>query len=766
MAKNPTNQPANHGQHIILNGQRVVLKQHPTDFSVVAAPSAIDDKQLKKAARADRLSDTMTRMSAEDAPSRDKLMDEVRKQRVAHHIYSVADTDEEIIIDDRIIVELRNENPDEIEAITREYHLEPAGRMGSAHIFRVTEATGMNPVKTANAIGERDQVASCAPQVLVPMVRHQTTFAETHHLFHRQWYLTSDLITHPDLDPSVGIEAPEAWAITRGSEQIVIAVIDDGFDLGHPVFQNKIIHPDQKDFAVAPTDNVPLAGRQDFHGTCVASIATGSGEGGGMMGIAPGCTFLPIRIGFGPVAPPIDILDVFRYVSQRADVVNCSFGTPPRSFDPFPSSFRNEMTQLTVSGGRRGLGLVMVFSAANDDGPTFLQGSSNLNGVKYVSNGRIREVPKHRTVFSGYPLTRGVIVVGAMSSLKRKSGYSCWGPHLTVTAPSNNMHYITSFIPPGQNDAVRDQFVANYRGLGQVAATNRPGHGDDFSPLQDDPATTGFREDFYTARFGGTSGAAPVVSGVAALMLSVNPNLTADEVRQILMSTADRDLDSTLDLANDPNLQGLTGEFVMGRSLFFGAGKVNAFRAVQRARALLDEGPELTPTFGGAWTDGRGLSAISLDNLRVQSLTIPESIVDASGLRRWTVAGPHYGASTHGPARLFSFDADGRVLREYRQVSASFEPSHVLAAGEFMIRIAMYPQQVSHAPNYTELVVNSAGSDTQDRWFVLLSETPRPDIAAVESRRRPQGRVLATESRPAQFVKQKAPVTPEVAVIG
>jgi hypothetical protein len=188
-------------------------------------------------------------------------------------------------------------------------------------------------------------------------------------------------------------------------------------------------------------------------------------------------------------------------------------------------------------------------------------------------------------------MTRGLVVVGAMSSLKRKAGYSSWGRHLTVTAPSNNMHYITSFIDRGVNDAVRDLFVANYRGLGQVAAANRPGVATPFRPLQDDPSTPDFAENFYTVSFGGTSGAAPVVTGVVALMLSVNPTLTARQVRQILMATADQDLDPTLDLSNDPNAQGLSGAFVNGRSLFFGSGKINAARAVERARALL--GPSI-----------------------------------------------------------------------------------------------------------------------------------------------------------------------------
>jgi hypothetical protein len=74
-------------------------------------------------------------------------------------------------------------------------------------------------------------------------------------------------------------------------------------------------------------------------------------------------------------------------------------------------------------------------------------------------------------------------------------------------------------------------------------------------------------------------------------MLSVNPDLTAAQVEQILRGTADQNLDPVLDLAADPNLQGISGAFVNGRSPLFGSGKVNALRAVERARAL--RGPSL-----------------------------------------------------------------------------------------------------------------------------------------------------------------------------
>jgi subtilisin family serine protease len=65
--------------------------------------------------------------------------------------------------------------------------------------------------------------------------------------------------------------------------------------------------------------------------------------------------------------------------------------------------------------------------------------------------------------------------------------------------------------------------------------------------------------------FGGTSGAAPVVSGVAGLMLSVDSTLRATDLKRLIMQTA-------------TPLPALRGKVVSG-------GTVNAYRAVLAARA-------------------------------------------------------------------------------------------------------------------------------------------------------------------------------------
>ncbi|MFN9754220.1 MAG: hypothetical protein ACK55L_02340, partial [bacterium] len=79
-------------------------------------------------------------------------------------------------------------------------------------------------------------------------------------------------------------------------------------------------------------------------------------------------------------------------------------------------------------------------------------------------------------------------------------------------------------------------------------------------------------------------------------------DLTPAQGRNILMATADRDLDTTLDLPSDPNiLPNLGGQrlgFVNGRSVLFGSGKVNAGRAVVEAKALVVPIPAAAPSFG------------------------------------------------------------------------------------------------------------------------------------------------------------------------
>jgi len=98
--------------------------------------------------------------------------------------------------------------------------------------------------------------------------------------------------------------------------------------------------------------------------------------------------------------------------------------------------------------------------------------------------------------------------------------------------------------------------------MGLVAPSGNVGFGDLYTIDRMGP--WGYTGNNYMPNFGGTSGACPQVAGVAALMFSVNPNLTEVEARNILLTTA-------------------TDMGAPGFDNTFGFGRVNACAAVSRA---------------------------------------------------------------------------------------------------------------------------------------------------------------------------------------
>lgn len=124
--------------------------------------------------------------------------------------------------------------------------------------------------------------------------------------------------------------------------------------------------------------------------------------------------------------------------------------------------------------------------------------------------------------------------------------YSQFGPQLDVMAPSHSQH------------------------LG-VTTTDRSGLGDGFNV----GAASDHSDTAYTNAFGGTSAAAPIVAGVAAAMIAVEPTLDAVDIKSKLRQSADKigNLAYTAD--------GAVGDGT--RNDFYGYGRVNMLRALQSA---------------------------------------------------------------------------------------------------------------------------------------------------------------------------------------
>lgn len=86
----------------------------------------------------------------------------------------------------------------------------------------------------------------------------------------------------------------------------------------------------------------------------------------------------------------------------------------------------------------------------------------------------------------------------------------------------------------------------------------------------------------YSSSFGGTSGAAPQVAAVAAMMLAANPNLTPSQVQDILQRTAEETGPAAYSGKPDEG----------GWNKYMGFGRLNAYEAVRAAFA--SKAPRLT----------------------------------------------------------------------------------------------------------------------------------------------------------------------------
>lgn len=435
-------------------------------------------------------------------------------------------------------------------AVGLEY-VKPVDGVDNAFVYRVTSKASENPIKISNHLKWNPEVLVAEPNIIV---RTQPYYRPGDHLYNKQWYLNHNGgSSQLGANSHIGIE--QAWDITRGSRSVVIAIADDSVDLNHPDFQGmgKIVAPlDLKGRDLLP---MPEAA-SDNHGTACAGVALAEENGRGIVGVAPRCALMAIRTtGY---LDDESVEQIFNWAIQRgASVISCSWGA---SAVYFPLSLRQSAAiTKAAKRGRRGKGCVVLFAAGNANRP--INGILNEQGwPNNVIKGQVKWL-------AGFAVHPDVIAVSACNSLNQKSAYSNWGTGISVCAPSNN-------APPGMwlpetgYIATPPAIRTALQGLG-VFTTDRMG-------------AAGYDQSDFTPYFGGTSSATPVVAGVVGLILSVNPDLSAKEVRRILELSADKIVDPD----PDPQLGVRMGSYDRnGYSQWFGYGKVNAYKAVRMAQS-------------------------------------------------------------------------------------------------------------------------------------------------------------------------------------
>jgi len=542
------------GSYTWRGGNKILLEKMEDRFTVM--PS--DSRQLERvrAATEARAVEPVTNQVFRietTSTERDGMMERLRSpnfRAVVHHAYRPTGSDGTIYyVTDRILVSFKRQvKSTDIDAILTRYAL----RLLKAYTFRhntflvqVTDSSGANPIKIANRLAEEPEVRTAEPNMVN---RFRPMYLPPDPLFVHQWHLHAE--DGPQVLAAASVNAPAAWDITRGDRNIVVAVIDDGFDLSHPDFAgpNKIVHP--KDYVDGDAQPFPDSQNQDYHGTPTAGVAVAESNGIGVVGIAHNCAFMPVRF---PLAADDDFLiDLFTEVGSKADVISCSWGPPP-VYAPLQTDFHYLLEQLAAKGGPRGKGCVICFAAGNFNAP--IADMANPAGFAWLDAGNGIHRATVGPILNGLAAHPDVVAVAASTSLNKHAAYSNWGPEIKICAPSNNFHpLLPGVFVPGRG----------------IWTTDNEALGLDFQP--------GSR---YTGGFGGTSSATPLVAGVAALVLSANPDLTAHEVRSILENTADKITDSDLDIISNVN----RGQYdSSGHCDWFGFGKVNAEAAVAEAQ--------------------------------------------------------------------------------------------------------------------------------------------------------------------------------------
>ncbi|MBE9009859.1 S8 family serine peptidase [Pseudanabaenaceae cyanobacterium LEGE 13415] len=295
-----------------------------------------------------------------------------------------------------------------------------------------------------------------------------------------------------------------AWRFTTGNSNVLIGVQDTGLVLG----QNGAIHPDlSRTYAFWNQVGDDL---QNNHGTSVQGIiAADSNNGIGMSGINWNSNVLNIDV-LGGEAGDLSLTDAARsmisFARQNGQrlVINMSLGRP----DSFGQNFDQDFEQVV----RENPDVLFVIAAGN----------SGEKGEGIASPAILARTYNN------------VISVGAVWGTETSRGertvpgtripYSQYGDGLTLVAPSE-------VIAP--------------------TSTNLWG-------------TLGFDFEF---QFNGTSAATPNATGVASLVLGVNPSLSAGQVKDILAQTS-------IDVGQ------------AGYDRFTGSGVINADAAVRRAMAI------------------------------------------------------------------------------------------------------------------------------------------------------------------------------------
>jgi serine protease len=315
-----------------------------------------------------------------------------------------------------------------------------------------------------------------------------------------QWYLRA-----PTAALASAINAVGAWDITTGSPALTVAVLDTGVRLDHPDLAGKLLpgydfisdtrySNDGNGRDADPSDagdwttagycgSGESATSSSWHGTQVAGlIGAATDNGVGIAGAGWNVKVLPVRV-------------LGRCGGEDSDIIAAMRWAAGLSADPYVNPNPARVVNMSLgSDGNCPASYRDVIAELNAAGVTVVVAGGNSTGLAVA-------VPAN---------CAGAIAVAGIRHLGSKVGYSNVGPQMAIAAPAGNC--VNDFAP------CLYPLMTTINSGSTAPAANTYSDGSNYSV--------------------GTSFAAPLVAGTAALMLSVDPTLTPAALRQVLQSTA------------------------------------------------------------------------------------------------------------------------------------------------------------------------------------------------------------------------------------
>jgi subtilisin family serine protease len=346
------------------------------------------------------------------------------------------------------------------------------------------------------------------------------------------------------------IHADAANAVSGGSRQVLVGVLDSGIEATHPDLAPNIDPADSvgcTNQGVPDTSPAAWAPTTSTHGTHVAGTIAAARNGIGIAGVAPNVRIASVKVvdDGGFIYPEYAICGFVWAGEHHMQATNNSYFV-----DPWFKWCRTDPDQRAAAEGVR---RAIDFAAHNDVVNVTATGNSNwdLSHKLTDSGSPDNQTPTTRVVGNDCPMLPteipGVVDVSAVGPTAEKSFYSSYGISDTeVTAPGGDS--LKSPDTPDRNGRVLSTIVGGRWGYLQ-----------------------------------GTSMASPHAVGVVALIRSTHPTWSATKVAAELQHEADR-------LACPPNPYDPTGDGsflatcqggASGQG-FYGAGLVDALTAVTK----------------------------------------------------------------------------------------------------------------------------------------------------------------------------------------